>query len=188
MHQRPFTPSADVDRRQMCSLPSQSYRQIRRRRETASERPGAIGVTPPAKRRGLAGRHIKSIERRVLATGKTKRNDIIGHTADAAHHDALADPHKLVNRLITPEESFASDARMAAQRHVFGEGHIVADIAVMPHIRPGHQTAPVADPGYTAAGRGADVHRHQFTQLAARADNELVRLAMMMHRLRWRAE
>jgi hypothetical protein len=29
-------------------------------------------------------------------------------------------------------------------------------------MRPGHQTAAVADPGYTAAGRGADVHRHQL--------------------------
>src|SRR5215472_2672099 len=131
---------------------------------------------------------IKSIERRVLATGKTKRNDIIGHTADAADHDALADPHKLVNRRITPEEGFASDARMAAQRNVFGEGHIVADIAVMPHMRPGHQTAAVADPGYTAAGRGADIHRRQFAQLATRADNELVWFATIVHRLRWRAE
>jgi hypothetical protein len=47
---------------------------------------------------------------------------------------------------------------------------------------------PEAGPGYTAAGRGADIHRHQFAQLAARADNELVWFATIVHRLRWRAE
>ena len=109
------------------------------------------------------------------------------HAADAMHHDALADPHKLMNRRISPKESTAPDARMAAQRNMFGEDYIVTDFVIVPHMRCGHENAAVADPRYTAPRHGADIHRHLFAQLAARADNELIRLAMIMHRLRWRA-
>jgi hypothetical protein len=73
-----------------------------------------------------------------------------------------------MNRRITPKEAIASDAHMAAQRNVFGEGHIVTDIAVMPHMRCRHQKTAVADPGYAAACRGADIDRHHFASFSVR--------------------
>ena len=76
---------------------------------------------PPRNAAASQADDIKSVEHRELTIGKTERNDIGGYAIDAGHHNALADPHKLMDRRITPEEGVASDAHMTAKRNVLGE-------------------------------------------------------------------
>jgi hypothetical protein len=70
--------------------------------------------------RGAGGRDDHHAVRNVanLHLVLTKTFDVCGEASlrVAGHHDALANPHKLMDRRITPEDGIASDAHMAAQR------------------------------------------------------------------------
>ena len=77
---------------------------------------------------------------------------------------------------------------MAAEHGVVGEGHVVADVAIMCDMGGHHEETARTDPRYTASAWGADIHRHAFAELTLRADDKLGGLAAIMHRLRRRAE
>ena len=131
---------------------------------------------------------IETIECSDLSFGKTKRNDTCRSTAKAADHDALANADELMHRRIAAEKDIVADRDMASEHGIVGECHVVADFAIMPDMGSHHEKAARSDPRYAASAGGADIHRHAFAYLAARADDELGGFAAIMHRLRRRAE
>ena len=59
---------------------------------------------------------------------------------------------------------------MTAEHGVVGEGHVVADLAIVSDMGADHEEAALADAGHAAAVFGPGIHGDAFAQLAARAD------------------
>src|ERR1700728_1322837 len=85
--------------------------------------------------------NVETIERSNLALGEPERNDIGGHAAETSHHDALAEPHKLMDRRVAAKERVVADADMTAEHRVVGERNVVADVAIMRDMRSDHKKA-----------------------------------------------
>jgi hypothetical protein len=89
---------------------------------------------------------------------------------------------------VAADEGAAADADVTAEHGVVRKGDVIANVAIMRDMGTNHKDATFADPCNPAAGFGADIHGNAFAYLAARADNELGRLAAIVDRLWRRAE
>jgi hypothetical protein len=74
---------------------------------------------------------IEPGKRSDLALGKTERNDVAGDAADASHHGAFADLHKLMDRRVAADEGAAADADVTAEHCVVRKGDVIANVAIM---------------------------------------------------------
>ena len=77
---------------------------------------------------------------------------------------------------------------MAAERHLVGDHHPVADPRVVPDMRARHEQPVVAHPRDAAAARGTDVHRGPLADAVAPADAQARALAGELEVLRHLAE
>src|SRR5262249_10712720 len=58
---------------------------------------------------------VEAFERGILAVDETKRNDVVAHAADAAHHHLRADAGELVHGRQPTDEDEIADLAMAAE-------------------------------------------------------------------------
>src|SRR5579884_2506437 len=124
---------------------------------------------------------IEADQRRYLAEGESKWNDVRRYAAEPGNHCALADTHKLMHGALTAEKNIVSDADVAAEHSVVGERDIVTDGAVVPDMGTDHKQAALADSGHSAAGFGAGIDRDMFAQLTMRAYDQFGRTAAVMN-------
>src|ERR1700680_1827870 len=123
-----------------------------------------------------------------VAFGGRKWDHVAPNARQAAHNSMRTDTHALVRGGATAHEYVVFDDRMTADHDRIREDHVVADPAVVGHVRVGHEHAAVADPRFHTAAGGAAVHGDALADDTVGADHEHARLALVVHRLRWGAE
>src|ERR1019366_7448331 len=115
---------------------------------------------------------------------KTERNDIPGDPAQAADHGAFTDTHELVHGSLSAQERPISDADMPAQDGIVGEGHVVADVAVVADMGAGHEEATVTHAGEPAGVLGAGAHGYALADIAVGPHHQPGRAAFAFDGLR----
>src|ERR1044072_582795 len=91
-------------------------------------------------------------------------------------------------RAMAAEEHIIADLAVATDHGVVGEDDVVADIAIVRDMRADHQEAAIADRRDPSSADSAGIDRDALADLAVRADDKPRRLALVVHRLRRRAE
>src|SRR5262245_49716632 len=119
-----------------------------------------------------------------MAVGHAPWNDIGPYPAHADDHRALPDPHELPHRDHSAKIDVVAYRYVAAENDIVREGHVVADLAVVPDMRTHHDQALVADLGDAAIILRAGVHRDVLADIASRADHKPRRTAAILVRLR----
>ena len=118
---------------------------------------------------------------------KRERDDVVAQAGHARDHRVRTDAGELVDRRQTANEHMIADGAMSAERGGIGEGHVMADLAVVGDMGIRHEEPAVAHFRYAAAVLGADVHRHALANLAIGANDKTSRPAAVFDRLRRRA-
>jgi hypothetical protein len=116
------------------------------------------------------------------------RDDIARDPSQAADHHALADARELLDGAQTTHEYVIADLAESAERRVVGKHHMIADDAVVRDMRSGHHERVVADRGRAAPFRRPEADRDMLADVTVFADRERRVLAVIVHRLRRRAE
>lgn len=99
-------------------------------------------------------------------------------------------PHltMLVHRAKPTKKDIVADDNMPAKGCVIGKDHMVANNAVMAHMRARHEKSVIADPGFTAARRRTDIHGCMFTDNIMSANGQAGVLATVTGMLRRAAQ
>src|ERR1700691_814048 len=131
---------------------------------------------------------VETRQTRAIAPHRAIGDDVALDPGDAADHGMAADAHELVHRAQAAEHGVILDADMAGQGRVVGHDDVIADDAVMRHMRADHEQTPVAHLGHHAAAAGAGVHGHLFADDVVAADNQARILALVFQILRLMAD
>ena len=99
-------------------------------------------------------------------------NKIVGDCREPADKGMTADTGKLVNSRAATENGAVSNRHMACKHDIVGEDDIVAEAAVMRHMRIGKEQIVVADDGGAAMFDSAGIHRHAFADGAVFTDQQ----------------
>ena len=132
----------------------------------------------------LQADEIEAGEIGAVARRHAKGNDIFAHRREALDDRLRADADKLVNAAAAAENGVIAYLAMAGEHDVIGEDNVVADLAVMRHMRVGEEGAFVADDCLQAAGLGAGVHGDALADQAVVADGEDGTLTVIFEILR----
>ena len=115
-------------------------------------------------------------------------DNIGARAAQSDDHCAFADAHELAHRAPPPNTTLSPTLTWPASMTLLATDNIVADHAVVRHVRADHEEAAVADLGDAAAVLGPGIHRDALADVTVGADHEARRPAAILHRLRRRAE
>src|SRR5580692_2225859 len=116
----------------------------------------------------------------VRSRGPADRHDVRRHIA--RHHGVvrektvIADLGELVHGRESPHDHPVAELDVAAQGGAIRKHDLIAEPAVVRHVRIGHQQVVVADDGDAVAGYGAAIHGYRLAKDVAVADLEPRRL------------
>src|SRR5262249_16353889 len=101
-----------------------------------------------------------------------KRDDVGANPAKANNHCAFADAHKLTHTHAATKHDVIRDVDMPCQQDVVCENHVIANLAIMRHVRSDHEKTSIPDFGDATAILGSRAHRYAFANVAIRADHQ----------------
>ena len=143
-----------------------------------------IGLAQPMQvgaRRAAAAQADDVQSDQVLQISKAEWNDVGADPCHSANHGALTDAVVLMNGGQSADKCVIANRNMAAKHDVVGEGHGIANVAIMPDVTTYHDKAALADAGHAAAVFGAGIHCDVLAHLAARPERQARRAAAIMH-------
>ena len=79
------------------------------------------------------------------------------------NHRMRTNPAPLLNRCKTAQHDMIANLHMAAKRGIIGKNNMIANHAIMRHMRTSKKQPVIANNGLHHANRRARMHRHMFT-------------------------
>src|SRR5437879_5929858 len=106
-----------------------------------------------------------------------KWNDVGANAAKANNHCTFADAYKLTHGDATTKHDIIRNVDMPCEQDVVRENHVIANLAIMRHMRPNHEKTSIPDFGDATAVLGSRAHRYVFANVAIRAYHQFRRPA-----------
>src|SRR5690606_32271397 len=131
---------------------------------------------------------IEAAQLRPVADSHAVGNYVAHNGGTAAEERAAPHADKLMNCCEPTDNDVIADLAMSAERCAVRKRDIVADDAVMRHMRVCKEETVGADGRRTAAAIRTDIHRHGFAYVAVFADGQRRAATLVLGILRWSAK
>lgn len=132
--------------------------------------------------------HVESAQNAGVAVEHSIGNDVIAHRRQAPDEGLTPDAGKLVNRGAAPEYGSILDGHVPRKHDIVGKDDVVAEAAVMRHVRIGQEQVVVADNGCAAMLHRTRIHGHAFADGTVFANHQFRIQGAVVHTLRIAAD
>ena len=116
--------------------------------------------------------YIDAHEACTVPNGDSERNDIAIHSRLRRNHRMVTDTAPLLHRGKAANHHMVPDPRMTSKRCVVRKDGVIADNAVMRHMRRDKEKAVIADNCPHRVNGGAGMHSYMLTDHAVMTDLE----------------